>query len=176
MITDQLVSFFPPGTNQAITSTAVNSNVVDVFGLGAGITGAAGNIITGTATTIGFDPDVGMVVPEIICAVGTAFTTSDSSTLTVAFQGAQDNAGSPGTYQTYMQTAAITAAQLTAGAFFARMKWPSEFPDGHNPRFFRLVFTPSATFTAGTVAYALVTMGPWQNFSKYAARNYTVAG
>lgn len=175
MISDQIVNFLPPSSNLAVTSAVVYSNVIDILGVGAGITAAQANVIIGTATLPGWDPGAGIVVPEIICAVGTAF--AGTGTLTVAFQGAIDNgSGSPSTYQTFEQTPAITIAQLTALSFFGRMKWPYEYPDGFNPRFFRLAFTPSGTFTTGTVASALVTMGPPVQFNKYAARNYSVLG
>lgn len=175
MISDQIVSFLPPGSNLAVTNAAVFSNVIDILGVGAGITAAQANVIIGTATVPGWDPGAGIVVPEIICAVGTAF--AGTGTLTMAFQGAPDNgSGSPGSYQTFDQTPAMTIAQLTASSFFGRMKWPYEYPDGFNPRFFRLSFTPSGTFTAGTVANALVTMGPPIQFNKYAAKNFSVAG
>lgn len=177
MISDQLVSFLPPSSNLAVLAAEVYSNVIDVLGVGAGITAAQANAIIGTATLPGWDPNVGVVVPEIVCAVGTAFATGAGATLTMKFEGAPDNgSGSPGTYKVYEQTPAMTAAQLTANSFFGRMKWPYEYPDGDNPRFFRLAFTPSAAFTAGTVAFALVTMGPWVNYSRYAAKNFTVAG
>lgn len=175
MISDQIVSLLPPGSNLAVTSAEVYSNVIDILGVGAGITAAQANVIIGTATIPGWDPGAGVVVPEIISAVGTAFT--GSGTLTIKFQGAIDNgSGSPSTYQTFEQSPAITIAQLAANAFIGRMKWPYEFPDGFNPRFFRLAYTPSATFTAGTIANSLVTMGPPILNQRYAAKNFVVAG
>ena len=179
MITDQLVNFLPYGTNLAITSSVLTSNVYDELGIGSGTTPAGGNVIVGqTATggTFGSDMDVGRVVPEIICSVGTTFT--GSGTLTIAVQGAQDTTitGVPGSWQTFVQSPAYTIAQLVAGQFVGRFKWPVEVPDGFNPRFYRLQFTPSSTFTAGTIAWAQVTMGPPMAFNKFAARNYSVAG
>jgi len=176
MITDQLVNFLPPSSNLAVTNATVYSNVIDLLGVGVGVTPSTGNVIIGRASLFGQDPGgAGIVVPELICAVGTAF--SGSGTLTMQFQGAiDDGTGNPSTYQVFNQTAAMTIAQLTAGAFFGRTKWPFEFPDGFNPRFLRLAFVPSSTFTGGTVAYALVTMGPSVQFNKYAASNFTVAG
>lgn len=176
MITDQLVSFLPPGSNLPVTNVPVFSNVVDLLGEGVGVTPAAAGVIIGsTVTLFGADQGVGVVVPELICAVGTAF--AGAGTLTVAFQGAPDNgSGSPGAYQTFDQSPAMTIAQLAAASFFFRRKWPIEYPDGFNPRFTRLQFTPSSTFTFGTIAYAVVTMGPWANFAKYQGKNFVVAG
>lgn len=176
MITDQLVSFLPPSSNLAVTSATVYSNVIDLLGAGVGVTPAAANQIIGNATLFGQDPGgAGIVVPELICAVGTVF--AGSGTLTMQFQGAiDDGTGNPSTYQVFNQTPAMTIAQLTAASFFGRTKWPFEYPDGFNPRFLRLAFVPSGTFTTGTVAYAVVTMGPTVQFNKYATKNFVVAG
>ena len=43
------------------------------------------------------------------------------------------------------------------------------------PRFLRLLFTPVGTFTAGTIASALVTFVRDDQFNKYAAKAYQVA-
>ena len=176
MITDQLVNFLPPSSNQAVMNAVVYSNVVDLLGVGAGITPEQANVIIGsTVSTFGADQGVGIIVPELICAVGTAF--AGAGTLTTTFEGAEDNgSGSPGAYQVFDQSPAMTIAQLTAASFFYRRKWPIEYPDGFNPRFLRLGFTPSATFTAGTIAYAVVTMGPTAQFNKYQGKNFVVAG
>jgi hypothetical protein len=176
LITDQLVNFLPPSSNQAVMNAVVYSNVVDLLGVGAGITPEQANVIIGsTVSTFGADQGVGIIVPELICAVGTAF--AGTGTLTVSFEGAEDNgSGSPGTYQVFDQSPAMTTAQLAAASFFYRRKWPIEYPDGFNPRFLRLGFTPSATFTAGTIAYAVVTMGPTAQFNKYQGKNFVVAG
>lgn len=176
MITDQLVSFLPPGSNRAVTNAAVYSNVVDLLGVGAGITADQANVIIGqTVSKFGADQGVGIIVPELICGVGTAF--AGTGTLSVTFEGAKDNgSGSPDTYQVFDKSPDMTVTQLAAASFFYRRKWPIEYPDGFNPRFLRLGFTPSLTFTAGTVAFALVTMGPPANFSKYQGKNFVVAG
>ncbi len=177
MISDRLVSFLPYGSNLAITSAVVYSNVIDLLGLGVGVTPDAGNRIIGMTTTAaqwGADQGVGIIVPELICAVGTVF--AGAGTLTIAFEGAADNgSGSPDTYQVFDRSPAMTIAQLTAESFCYRRKWPIEYPDGFNPRFTRLSFTPSSTFTTGTIAWAEVTMGPPANFSKYQGKNFVVA-
>ena len=174
MITDQLASFLPPGSNLPITNVEVFSNVEDLLQLGVGVTAAQGNVITGTNPAFGADMGAGIVVPELICAVGTAF--AGTGTLTITFEGAKDVSGSPGAWQVFDQTPAMTIAQLTAATYVGRRKWPFEFPDGFNPRFLRMGFIPSGVFTAGTIAYALVTMGPSVPFNKYQAPNYSVKG
>lgn len=179
MITDQLVSFLPPGSNLAITSAALASNIYDSLGLGVGVASGpspgANGVIIGNAAVYGADMGIGGVKPLLESAVGVAF--AGSGTLTVAFQGAiDDGTGNPGTWQTFMQSPAMTIAQLTAGTFFGRFDWPPEFPDGFNPRFYRELFTPSGTFTAGTIAFSVVTMGRPDLANKFAAPNYRVAG
>lgn len=175
MITDRLVSFLPPGSNLAVTNAAVYSRVIDLLGLGAGITADQGNRIIGqTVSKFGADMGAGVVVPELICAVGTVF--AGAGTLTVSFEGAKDDGnGSPDTYQIFDRSPAMTIAQLTAQSFFYRRKWPVAYPDGFNPRFLRLGFTPSSTFTTGTIAWAEVTMGPPERFNRYMGKNFTVA-
>lgn len=176
MISDALLNFLPPGSNRAVTNAAVYSNVVDLLGVGAGITPAQANVIIGqTVSTFGADQGIGVVVPELICTVYEAF--AGAGTLTTTFEGAEDDGnGSPGTYQVFDQSPAMTIAQLTAASFFYRRKWPIEYPDGFNPRFLRLGFTPSSIFTAGKIGSALVTMGPTAQFNKYQGKNFVVAG
>lgn len=175
MITDALVNFFPSGANIPITSVAVRSNLYDILGLGVGVTAAAGSVIIGNASVFGSDMGIGGIKPLVECSVGTAF--AGTGTLTVAFQGAvDDGTGNPGAWQTFMQSPACTIAQLAANTFFARFDFPPEYPDGFNPRFLSLLFTPSGTFTAGTVAFSQVTMGRPDLANKFAAANYRVAG
>lgn len=179
MITDSLVNFFPSGANIPILGAAVRSGIYDILGLGIGVASGpspgANGVIIGNAATFGADMGIGGIKPLVECSVGTAF--AGSGTLTVAFQGAQEAAGGvPGAWQTFIQSPACTIAQLTAQSFFARFDFPPEYPDGFNPRFLSLLFTPSATFTAGTVAYAQVTMGRPDLANKFAAANYKVAG
>lgn len=178
MITDQLLAFLPPASNIAITSVDVASNVIDLLTLGIGVTSANGGVIIGqTRTVFGADTGIGGVKPLVECAVGTSFATSAGATLNTKFQGAvDDGTGNPGTWQTFMETGGDTAAQLAAGKFFGRFDWPPAFPDSFQPRFLRLLFSPSAAFTAGTVAYAVVTMGRPDLANRYMGKNFAVAG
>lgn len=177
MITDQLVNFLPPGSNTPILAATVNTNPYDILGLGVGVTAAQGSVIIGNRTVFGSDTGIGGVKPLVECCVGTAFTTGAAATLTVNFQGAiDDGTGNPSTYQTFMATPAMTAAQLAAGTFFGRFDWPPAFPENFNPRFLRLQFVPSAAFLTGTVAWAMVTMGRPDLANRYMANNYVVEG
>lgn len=175
MITDKLVTFLAPSTNLAITSAARRSDIVDLLTLGLGVTPAAGNLIIGNRTLFGEDAGIGGVKPMVQCVVGTAF--SGGSTLTVAFQGAADDGtGNPSTWQTLMATGAIATADLTAAAVFGRFDFPPAFPTNFQPRFLSLLFTPATTFSGGTVASAMVTMGRPDLANRYMPSNFVVAG
>lgn len=175
MISDNLVSFLPPGSNLAITAAAVRSNIFDLLGLGVGVTPAQGNLIIGNRTLFGEDSGLGAIKPQVQCVVGTVF--SGGSSMICAFQGAADDGtGNPDTWQTLIQTGSITTAQLTANAVFARFDFPPAFPVNFQPRFLSLLFTPATTFSGGTVASAVVTMGRPDQANKFAPGNFVVAG
>lgn len=175
MITDALVNFVPIGSAVAILGVAVPSNVYDVLGSGVGT--APANII-GNRTLFGSDVGIGGVRPQLQVATGLAFVTAAGATLNCAMQGAPDTGAAgnyqPGAWQTLEETGALTAAQLAAATLFARFDWPPAFPANLNPRFYRLLFTPSAAFTAGTIANAIVTMVRDDQANKFAPRAYTV--
>lgn len=179
MILDALLNFVPIGTNLSIVGgAAVPSNVIDLLGTGSGT--APRNII-GNATLFGEDSGLGMNKPQVQCAVGTAFVTANGATLNAAFQAAPDTGvGSgyvPGAWQTLVETGPLTVAQLAAQTIFGRFDWPPVFPITLRPRYLRLLFTPLAgsTFTAGTVAYAIVTMVRDDYAEKNQPANYTLA-
>jgi hypothetical protein len=180
MLTDALLAFLPQGSNLSIvgaTGATFPSNVVDLLGVGVGQ--APPNIIGTQNATFGSDTGIGTERPLVLVTVGTAFTTADAATLTVQFQGAPDSGAAggyqPGTWQTFAQSPTLTAAQLTAQQDI-RLDWPAAFPDNEQPRFLRLLFTTAAgtQFTAGTIAYAVVTMARDDQSNKFAQRNYSV--
>jgi hypothetical protein len=185
MITDALLNFVPIGGNLSLIAGAGVSvpsiNTIDLLGAGVGV--APSDRIIGNATVFGA-PDaggVGGMRPELVVNVGTAFVTANGATLNVALQGAADTGAAggylPSTWQTLIETGALTAAQLTALQTIARFPWVPPFPANLRPRFLRLLFqVPAATnFTAGTIANALVTTVRDDQFNRYAAKNYTVA-
>ena len=177
MILDALLSFVPIGGNLAILGAAVPStNVIDLLGEGVGV---APQSIIGNPTVFGA-PDamgVGGPRPELVVSVGTAFLGGTS--LNVALQGAIDTGAAgnyqPGAWNTFEETGAVLLANLTANQLIMRLPWVPPFPPNLRPRYLRLLFTPAGTFTAGTIAFALVTLVRDDNFSKYGARNYSVA-
>lgn len=182
MRVDSLLSFVPIGGNLSIVAGAGVSvpspGIIDLLGNGVGVPPTS---IIGTATVFGEDPGIGGFRPELNVSVGTTFTTSNAATLNVALQYAIDSGVSggyqPGTWNTIAETGPISAANLTAAQIIARFPFLPAFPPNVLPRFIRLLFqVPAATnFTAGTIAYALVTLVRDDQANKYAARNYVVA-
>lgn len=181
MFLDALVSFVPLSSPLSLVlgaGVSAASNVFDLLGAGVGV--APPNII-GTRSTFGADPGIDDQKTQLLCAVGTAFATSNSATLNVQFQGAVDTGSSgnyqPGTWATLGETGTIAAANLTAGAIIARFDWPPAFPVKQINRFFRLNFVvPSATsFTAGTIAYAYPVIARDDWAEAFAGKNFTVA-
>jgi hypothetical protein len=180
MIFDASLSFIPIGSPLTIptttAATVASPNTIDLLGQGVGT--APANII-GTRTLFGADMGIGSDRPLLLVTVGTAFVTANSATLNVALQGAVDTASTyqPGTWNTYAETGAIAASNLTANAVIARFDIEAAFPPGTLPRYLRLYFTvASATaFSAGTISSALITMARDDYSEQYAAKNFTVA-
>lgn len=184
MLIDSLVSFVPIGAPLSMVlgaGIAAPSNVYDLLGLGVGV--APSERIIGQPSTgvFGEDAGIGGKKPQVQVNVGIGFVTANAATLNVAFQGAADtgSAGNyqPGTWQTFVETGALTAAQLAAQTILGRFDFPPAFPANFSPRFLRLLFqVPAATnFTAGSIASAIVTMVRDDLAQKFAARNYAAA-
>ena len=194
MRSDASLAFVPIGGNLSLVGGAgvliPSSNIIDLLGQGVGT--APQNIIGNTAATgfnsgnFGTDVGIGRYLAQVQVALGsTTVTTSNSATLNVQFQGAEDpGSGSsytPSTWQTFAETGYLTLTQLnnaiTQGYPIARFDFPPAFPANFAPRFLRLAFQPLAAtnFTAGIIAYALVTTVRDDLGQKYAAKNFAVA-
>ncbi len=179
---DAQLSFVPVSYNQSLVGGAGVSipsvNTIDLLGQGVGT--APVNVIGVTATTFGTDVGIGGEKPQVDIVVGTAFATSSSATLNVALQAAVDQgsggAYQPGSWTTLMETGAIAVANLTAGQVIGRFDFPPAFPPGQLPRYLRLLFQlpNGASFTAGTIASAVVTTIRDDQANRYAAKNYKV--
>lgn len=182
MLIDAQTWFVAPGSPLSLVGGAgvdiPSPNTIDLLGQGVGT--APQNII-GTATTFGEDVGIGDPRVQVEAVVGTAFTTSNSCTLNVAFQAAADQGAAgnyqPSTWNTLVETGPIAVARLTAGKVIARFDYPPAFPDNLNPRYLRLLFDvpAGANFTAGTILFAISTMVRDDQANKNAARNYVVA-
>ena len=181
MRTDASISFLPIGSNLSLvgaTGASFPSNVIDLMGSGVGT--APPNIF-GNATVFGTDFGIGAIKVQMDIATGTAFTTGGSCTLNVQMQGAPDTGAGgnyqPGTWQTFVESGTLTAAQLTAQTVIARFDWPPAFPANLKPRFMRLLFvTPAGqSFSAGTIAFAIPTMVRDDYAAKFQPKNYSVS-
>lgn len=177
MLTDATLNFVAPGSPLSLVGGAgtniPSTNIIDETGAGSG--NASGNII-GTAAVFGADLGVGEPNPQILAVIGTACETATSATLNMALQGAPDDgSNTPGAWTTYSETGPIEASALTAGQKL-RLDLPVAFPANARPRFYRLLFqVPAATdFTAGTIAYAVITMTRDDIANVQAAKNFVV--
>jgi len=189
MLTDALLSFVPAGSPLSLVgasgATFPSTNTIDLLGNGVGQ--APTSIIGSERSTFGMDPGVGGLRPELMVAVGTAFVAGVAGTLLkIALQGAADSGSGggyqPGTWYDIVSQDGIAPSNLTAGAVPFRASWLPDFPAGLQPRFLRLLFSPMSVtalpagdFSAGTIAFALVTTVRDDYAIKYAPKNYTVS-
>jgi hypothetical protein len=176
MILDALLSFVPIGGNVPILGAAVASpNTIDLSGAGLGVTPPS---IWGTPSVFGA-PDamgVGGARPELNITTGSVAFSGGGTSVNIALQGAIDNGSNqPGTWNTFVESGLILTANLTANTVVFRCPWLPPFPANLRPRFLRLLFTPAGTYTAGSIASALVTTVRDDQFNKYGAKNYAVA-
>lgn len=123
-------------TAAAITTSTNSTNVIDLS----------------TFRDMGVGQEDG-ATPQILCIVSTAFTTTNSATLQVAFQGSTDNS----TWNTYVSSPAYAAAALTAGARLLDIDVPRPAAGLAIPRYLRLSYTVgTGVFSAGNVTSAVV--------------------
>lgn len=181
MFSDSLLSFVPLGAPLSLVAGAgvaiPSTNIIDLLGVGVGL---APPSVIGNSAVFGTDMGIGGLRPELDVAIGTAAVTANSATLNLALQAAPDTGAGggylPGTWQTIVQTGALTAAQLTANQIIARFPWLPVFPQTLRPRYLRLLAQmPAATnFTAGTINFALVVTVRDDLANQQAAANYSV--
>ena len=118
------------------TGTQQSTNVID--------------LVNARDMGIGDDPAM-----KLLCVVKTTFTGGTS--LQVQFQGAPDaGGGTPGTYLTYAESAAVLEADLLAGRYLLPMDVPRPPPGAPLPRYYRLQYVSAGTHGAGGVFAALV--------------------
>lgn len=191
MIFDALISFIPIGTPLSLVGAAgvtfPSTNIVDLLGNGVGV---APTNIFGNTSVFGTDEGVGGKRPELNVTIGTALTGAVGQQLKVALQGAIDTGVGgnyqPGPWVDIDSQDGIALANITGGAVAGAVVFRSPFlptmPANLRPRFLRLLFSPmtvtalpSGSFTAGTIASALVTMVRDDQANKFAARNYAVS-
>lgn len=153
---------------QAVTATANSTNVFDVTGAGAGNAPAMTGV-NGTNTAMGVDIGAGdgMAIPEVIITNALTTAGTGSGTVTIALQAAPDNGSySPGTYYTLYTSQAIVGTTVTA-PFQLVFQVPPIPPGAALPRFYRLVYTVSGTFSATFNANLLLNAPTVRNATLY---------
>ncbi len=151
--------------NQAVTVTAPSTGVYDTAGLGVG--NPVSNIFGNATTNSSFGNDIGgggpyTSGPQLVAIVGTTFTAGGAATLQIQLQAAADtsNTGTPGTWQTIMETDAYALAVLTSGQFLANYTVPRRYPGANFPRFYRLNYVvATGPMTAGTISTSALLTG-----------------
>lgn len=176
-----LVPFVSGGTGLSLVAGAgvpiPSPGIIDLIGDGPGTppTNTFGN-----SALFGSDVGIGGKRPQLDVVIGTGLVTGNGATLNCALQIAPDTGAGggylPGTWQTIVETGPLTAAQCVAGTVIARFDFMPAFPANLRPRFMRLLFeTPAGEdFSAGSIAYANITMVRDDQANKFAPRNYTV--
>ena len=118
----------------AITSSAASANTIDLS--------------EQRDMGIGDDPAL-----KLLCLVDTAFTSTNSATLQVLFQGSTDNS----TWDTYAESPAYAAAALVAGARLFDTDVPRPAAGKSMPRYQRLYYAVgTGVFSTGSVTSAIV--------------------
>jgi hypothetical protein len=150
MIRDALLQFDNPTLPfNFVAGTYNSSNIIDLHLVSGGLP----VLVSGQGARdmgIGDDPAMKLHVLVTTLFVG-------GTSLVVAFQGAPDNgSGLPGTWTTYLQSAAIVTASLTAGQRIIDVDIPRPPPLTSIPRFLRLTYTTIGTFTAGALISEIV--------------------
>lgn len=134
-------------TDLPTTGTQAASNIVDI-----GLAGIPSSANGGGARDLGVGDDPAL---KLMARVTTAM--AGGTSIQVQLQGAPDNgSGAPGSYTTMWTSPAILLAQLFAGARLANIDVPRPVPGQALPRFFKLNFISSGTFTGGAIEATIV--------------------
>jgi hypothetical protein len=178
MYTDATLNLIPPSAPLSLVvgaGVSPTSAVLDLLGQGVG---TAPQAVIGTSPTFGIDFGIGDNRVELAIAIGTSLATSNGATLNVALQLAPDTGAAggyqPGTWQTVGETGPMTVAECASQNFVARFPWLPSIPEGLQPRYAQLLFQipPTENFTAGTIAYAVITTDRDDLAQRFAPRNY----
>ena len=137
MIIDGLLQFDPSPGTAVTTGTITSANILDLS----------------VARDLGIGDDPALKVLVVITA---AF--SGGTNVNVQFQGAPDNgSGSPGTWATFAESGPILTANLLLGKTIFRIDVPrTPYSGAPLPRFYRLAYVVSGTYTLGTVQSYIV--------------------
>jgi hypothetical protein len=162
---DKLAIFSPFTTyggspdSLAISTATASSVTYDVTGAGVGNVPPQvfGQPNSGTLT-FGADMGVGdgLFVPFVLIVIGQ--TLASGTSMNFSLQSAPDNgSGAAGTWTTAVETGAIAISTnpLTAGLAFT-LPFARRTPGAPLPRFYRMLYTPSGTFSAGSVSAGIM--------------------
>jgi hypothetical protein len=131
-----------PNTDAPTTGAIFSTNVVDlgvISGLPATAAGGGG------ARDIGIGDDPAMKLLVVVTS-----TMAGGASLGVNLQGAPDaGSNTPGAYTTMWTGPVVLLANLTIGAYLANVDVPRTIPGQPLPRYLRLAYIISGTFTGG---------------------------
>lgn len=181
MLNDALLTLVPQSSGLSLVGGAgvdiPSPGIIDLIGGGPGTPPTS---IFGNSTLFGSDVGIGGKRPQLDVVIGDSLVTGNGAALNCALQIAPDTGVGggylPGPWQTIVETGPLTAAQCVAGTVIARFDFMPAFPANLRPRYMRLLFRipTGENFTAGSIAYANVTMVRDDQANKFAPRNYTV--
>ncbi|SRR6266568_665029 len=125
------------------TDPTVSGNVIDLHG--TGLIPVLTNLQGARDIGVGDDPAL-----KLLVVVTTAF--AGGTSVIVTLQGATDDGtGNPTAYASWWASPTYTTAQLVVGARLLDMDMPRPPAGVAIPRFLRLAYTNSGTFTAGII-------------------------
>jgi hypothetical protein len=146
------------------TGTTNSQNVIDL-GVTSGVPTSNNG---GGARDIGIGDDPAM---KLMVLVTTSFL--GGTNLIANFQGAPDNgSGAPGAWTTYVSSATVLLAALIAGTRILDIDVPRPPPGIVIPRFLRLTYVATGTFTAGAIESGIVL----DRFDQIEQTNATLGG
>jgi hypothetical protein len=140
-------------TDAPTAGTQTASNIIDI-GIGSSTNPGIPSLANGAGARdlgIGDKPVLQLNVVVAVAFVG-------GTSLQITLSGAPDNgSGAAGSYTTMYTSAAVALADLDVGAQISNVDVPRVIPGQTSlPRFLRLQFISSGTFSGGTVCGAIV--------------------
>jgi|WetSurMetagenome_2_1015567.scaffolds.fasta_scaffold00850_7 hypothetical protein len=166
MIMDAQLAF---SSAQAITTASAASSNITAYDL------SGGNTNIGGASGYRFGADLGVSEgfnkAKIVVSFPVAFTTTNSATLNIQFQGSTDSS----TWTTYIESGAIAAASLTQGAAWV-FDWPRKALGAAMPKYVRMYYTlGTGQMTTGTInANVVLNADGWVGIADQYPANYVV--
>jgi hypothetical protein len=166
VIMDSQLSF---SQSQAITTASAASSNITAYDLSGGNTNIGGPAGYRFGADLGVSE--GMNKPKIVVSIPTAFTSTNSATLNFQFQGSTDSS----TWTTYIESGAIAATALTAGAAWV-FDWPRKALGAAMPKYVRMYYAlGTGQMTTGTIhANVVLNADGWVGIADQYPANYIV--